>query len=82
MDWNDEQQVRFDDLRQRELTAVLTPDEQTELDELTRLLIQDADQALLGAVARLQQEQAELENRLEQRQHENEELAHLLTLVQ
>jgi predicted nuclease with TOPRIM domain len=40
--------------------------------------VQAADDALLPAITRLQQEQVELEARLHQRQHENEELAKLL----
>lgn len=79
MNWDDTQQTRFDELRQRELTADLSPEEQAELDALTVLLTQDADRTLLAAIDRLQQEQVELESRLEQRQIENEELANLLS---
>lgn len=78
MNWNDTQQARFDELRQKELNGSLTIAEQEELTALTNLLTQDADYALVNAVAKLQQEQAELESRLEQRQNENEELANLL----
>ena len=78
MDWNDKQQARFDELRQRELAGSLTPAEQSELDTLIARLTQAADEVLSPAVARLQIEQAELQERLQRRQHENEELAKLL----
>jgi len=78
MDWNEEQQARFDDLRQRELVGGLSDTEQQELDALMALLTQAADESLLPVIARLQREQAELETRLQQKQHENEELAKLL----
>ena len=78
MNWSDEKQARFDDLRQRELAGTLSAAEQQELEALTAMLTQAADDSLLPAITRLQREQAELEARLQQRQHENEELAKLL----
>lgn len=78
MNWNDEKQARLDALRQRETTGTLTAPEQQELETLMATLTQAADEALLPAIARLQKEQAEIEARLQQRQHENEELAQLL----
>ncbi|MCP4424321.1 MAG: hypothetical protein GY803_07520 [Chloroflexi bacterium] len=78
MDWNDEQQSRFDDLRQRELAGTLDNAERQELDVLMTMLTEAADEALLPAVAKLQREQEILELRLRQRQDDNEELAKLL----
>jgi hypothetical protein len=78
MNWNDEKQARLNVLRQRETAGTLTAPEQQELETLMTTLTQAADEALLPAIARLQKEQAELEARLQQRQHENEELAQLL----
>ena len=78
MNWNVKKQARLDELRQRETAGTLTTSEQQELDTLMATLTQAADDALLPAIARLQKEQAELEARLQQRQHENEELAQLL----
>lgn len=78
MNWSNEQQARFDDLRQRELTGTLSADDRQELDALTALLTQAADASLLSAITRLQHEQAELEARLLEQQDENEELAMLL----
>ena len=78
MNWTDEKQARFDELRQRETAGTLTVPEQEELQSLMATLTQAADDALIPAIARLQKEQAELEARLQQRQHENEELAQLL----
>ena len=78
MDWNDEQQSRFDDLRQRELAGTLNSADRQELAALTAILTEAADEALLPAIAKLQHEQEILESRLQQRQYENEELAKLL----
>lgn len=78
MNWRDEKQARFDALRQHELTGTLNEAELEELEGLTTLLTQEADDALLPAIAILQREQGELESRLKQRQNENEELARLL----
>ena len=78
MEWSNEKQARFDDLRQRELTGTLSNTEQQELKVLTGILTQIADEALLPANERLQRELTELETRVEQRQDENEELAKLL----
>lgn len=78
MNWSNEKQARFDDLRQRELAGTLSAADQQELESLTTMLIQAADKALLPAIERLQSELMELETRLQQRQDENEELAKLL----
>jgi hypothetical protein len=78
MNWSDEKQSRFDDLRQRELAGTLSAADRQELDALTALLTQAADISLLPAITRVQHEQAELEARLLKQQHENEELAMLL----
>lgn len=78
MDWNNETQARFDELRQRELTDSLSAADRQELEVLLATLTRTADEALLPAINRLQREQTELETRLQQRQHENEELAKLL----
>ena len=78
MNWSDEKQARFDQLRQRELAGTLSAADQQELEALTAILTQAADDALLPAITRLQRERVELEARLQQRQHENEELAKLL----
>jgi hypothetical protein len=78
VDWNEKQQVRFDELRQRKVTGALTPSEQSELEAMVARLTQAADEALSPAIARLQIEQAELQERLQRQQHENQELAKLL----
>lgn len=78
MDWTDEQQSRFDNLREHDLSGSLTGEERQELDMLTTVLTEAADEALLPAITRLQREQETLEVRLQQRQSGNEELAKLL----
>jgi predicted nuclease with TOPRIM domain len=78
MNWSNEKQARFDDLRQRDLAGTLSAADRQELESLTAMLTQAADKALLPAVERLQRELMELEARLQQRQGENEELAKLL----
>jgi predicted nuclease with TOPRIM domain len=78
MHWSDKEQARFDELRQRELAGTLSTFEKQELDSLVAALTQAADEVLLPAVARLEHEISELETRLQDRQHENEELAKLL----
>lgn len=75
MNWSDEKQARFDELRQHELAGTLNEAELEELEALTVLLTQEADDALLPAIARLQCKQGQLEYQLQQRQDENEELA-------
>lgn len=78
MNWSDEQQVRFDELSQQELAGTLNEAEIEELEALTALLTQEADDALLSAIDRLRNEQIVLETRLQQRQQENEELAKVM----
>lgn len=78
MNWSDEQQTRFDELRQQELVGTLNEAGIAELATLIALLTQDADDALLSAIDRLHNEQVVLEARLQQRQQENEELAKLM----
>lgn len=78
MNWTDEQQSRFDDLREYELAGTLNDVDWQELDALTTLLTEAADEALLPALTRLQHDQEDLESRLQQRQYDNEELAKLL----
>ena len=50
MNWNNEQQARFDELRQQELAGTLNEAEIEELEDLTALLTQEADDALLSAI--------------------------------
>lgn len=78
MDWSDEQQLRFDDLREHDLAGTLTDAERYELAMLMTVLTEAADEALLPAITKLQREQEVLELRLQQRQSGNEELAKLL----
>ncbi|VAW41811.1 hypothetical protein MNBD_CHLOROFLEXI01-2219 [hydrothermal vent metagenome] len=78
MNWSKEQQARFDELRQREMAGTITAPDQQELETLTASLTQAADDALIQAITKLQHEQVKLEAGLQQRQHENEELANLL----
>ncbi len=78
MNWSDKQKARFDELRQQELAGTLNGPEIKELEALTALLTQEADDALLLAIDRLRNEQTILETRLQQRQQENEELAKLM----
>jgi predicted nuclease with TOPRIM domain len=78
MNWSDEEQARFDDLRRRELAGTLNAADRQELEHLTTLLTQVADEALLPAIMRVERELGELKIRLRQRQHENKELAQLL----
>lgn len=78
MNWNDKQQTRFDELRQRELTGVLTRDEQTELVEMAALIEQEEARYLGPAIARMELEQTAMRERLQKLQADNEELAKLL----
>jgi hypothetical protein len=78
MDWNNEQQKRFDDLRRRELVGMLTADEQAKLAEMTTLLEEEEAQYLGPAVARMELEQAVMQQNLQKLQADNEELAKLL----
>ncbi len=67
MNLNEEKQARFDDLRQREFAGKLTVAEQHELEALTAMFTQAADESLLPVISRLQREQRELEERLQKR---------------
>ena len=78
MDWNDEQQARFDDLRRRELAGTLTADEQAELAEIMAILEADEARYLGPVIARMKMEQATMQERLQKLQSDNEELAKLL----
>jgi predicted nuclease with TOPRIM domain len=78
MNWTNEQQARFDDLRQRDLAGALSSSEEAELDELTAWLTAVADTALSPAVAQMIETQTTLRQQLQRQQEKNEALAGLL----
>ena len=78
MDWNDEQQKRFNDLRRRELKGKLNTAEQTELAEIIAFLEEEEARYLGPAVARMEKEQTVMMERLQKLQTDNEELAKLV----
>jgi Mg2+ and Co2+ transporter CorA len=78
MNWNDEQQQRFDELRLRKLTQTLSSQEQQELDALVALLETDERKRLEPAIEKMRQEQGALRHRLEHAHAENMHLAALL----
>ena len=78
MNWNDKRQARFDELRLRELRGTLSTVEQTELAALIAAL-ETAEAAYIApAIARMEEEQSILKERLQKVQGDNEELAKLL----
>ena len=78
MDWNEEKQTRFDELRQRQLTGTLTVDEQTELAEMVAILEQEEARYLEPAIASLELEHVTSRERWQKLQADNGELAKLL----
>ena len=77
MGWTAEQQASFDELRARELSGMLTTEEQARLDELTATLEAEEAYYLAPVVARMRADQAALRERLKALQTENEALARL-----
>jgi len=77
MNWTDEQQTLFDELRAHELAGTLTTDDQARLAELTQILEAEEARYLAPVAARMRTEQAALREQLETLQIENEALAHL-----
>lgn len=77
MNWTAEQQALFDALRVRDLSGMLTAEEQDQLSELTALLEAEEAQYLVPVIARVRADQAVLRERLETLQTENEALARL-----
>ena len=78
MNWTDEQQALFDELRARELTGTLTPEDQVRLAELIQVLEAEEARYLAPVAARMRAEQSALRKQLETLQTENEALARLL----
>lgn len=78
VDWNNEKQAWFDELRQRALIGTFTVDEQTELAEMVALIEQEEARYLSPAITRMTREQTALREHLQQLQADNEELAKLL----
>jgi hypothetical protein len=78
MDWNDEKQARFDELRLRELRGTLSLVEKTELADFLAALETAEAAYIVPAIARMEAEQSILKERLQKMQGNNEELAKLL----
>lgn len=79
MDWNDDKQARFDELRIRELHSTLNVTERTELADMLATLETSEAVYLDTTIARMEEEQKFLKERLQKVQSDNEELAKLLT---
>ncbi|MEW5986768.1 MAG: hypothetical protein AB1791_09055 [Chloroflexota bacterium] len=79
MTWDDETQMRLDQLRSGELAGTLTSQEQTELSQLMAIVEADEVQRLAPAMTNVRQEQALLRERLQELQAENEDLARLVS---
>lgn len=77
MAWTQEQQARFDDLRQRELLAPLPDDEQRELAALRAVLEAEEADYLEPALDQMQHEQEAHERSLADTERRNEALAQL-----
>ena len=77
MDWSNAQQTRFDELRKRELSDVLTAKDKIELAEIVTSLEQEEARYLGPAVVRMEAEQAAMREQLQAMQDDNEELAKL-----
>jgi hypothetical protein len=78
MNWNETKQSRFDELRMRELAGTITPAEQTELSQLINMLETEEVELLAPALQKTQDRQHELQEKLDQKQREAEQLTRLL----
>ena len=71
MNWNNTQQVRFDELRKRELAGTLSALDQKELVEMVTWLEQDEARYLAPSVARAEAKQRDLLEQLRMVQNDN-----------
>lgn len=79
MQWTEEMQLRFNELRQKELAGTLSAEEKDELAALFAVIEADEKQYLAGAMTRLREEDALLQAQIEKRQQENTELARIIS---
>jgi hypothetical protein len=79
MQWTEEMQLRFNELRQKELAGTLSAEEKNELAELFAVIEADEKQYLAGAMTRLREEDVLMQTQTEKRQQENMELARIIS---
>jgi hypothetical protein len=79
MNWNEESQTRFDQLRMKAISGTLPQPERAELEDLFAQVETDEANYLAPALFQMGQEQVELRKRLADLQAENELLVKLLT---
>lgn len=79
MKWTEEVQLRFNDLRQKELAGTLNTQEKDELAELFAVIEADEKQYLASAIIQLREEDALMQAQTEKRHQENMELARIVS---
>jgi len=79
MQWTEEMQLRFNELRPKELAGTLSAEEKHELAELFAVIEADEKQYLAGAMTRLREEDALTQAQIEKRQQENMALAQIVS---
>ena len=79
MQWTEEMQLRFNELRPKELARTLSAEEKGELAALFSVIEADEKQYLAGAMTRLCEENALQQAQIEKRQQETMELARIIS---
>ncbi|MEZ4860062.1 MAG: hypothetical protein R3C14_02085 [Caldilineaceae bacterium] len=79
MQWTGETEIRFGELRQKELAGVLSAEEKDELAQLFAMIEADERQYLAGAITRMREEQAAIQAQIETVHQENTQLAQIIS---
>lgn len=79
MKWTEEVELRFRELRQKELAGTLHAEEKDELARMFAVIEADEKKYLAGAITRLHEEQASVQAQTESIQQENTELAQIIS---
>lgn len=78
MKWTEEVQLRFNELRQKELAGTLNANEKDELARLFTIIDADEKRYLAGAIARMREEVALKQAQAEKLQQDNMALAGII----
>jgi hypothetical protein len=79
MKWTEEVQLRFNELRQKELAGTLNANEKDELATLFTVIDADEKRYLAGAIARMREEVALKQAQAEKLQQDNVALARIIS---
>ncbi len=76
--WDEQTRLRFNELRLKQLSSILTDAESAELQQLMNTLLAADEEYLTPAISRLQQDIQQLQSQLQNQQVHNTALAQLL----